>query len=419
MILFQKNHINKLDYLLIFKLYGIILFMRKTITALILFFFVLFTPKAFAIEEVVLDIDGESDSIFEDGVITDEEWYFDMGGKTLQEKLKEIKTKEAPDIAKSYYLLEGILTKKFDKSPVDTMHLFAYYRAGLNIDFLDDDTDTYYNFNTIETGINGKFKDGKTFYEARLRFTPQDRYSFLQYLPGNFYIANTVIPHHTIIVGNTRTPTGYEGSKSSTIIPMILRSQISRNFGNTRQLGARIKGNYDLIEYDFGGYSSDTYFRKFFPGAEFAGWVTLKPLGKTHGKYGRLKIGGGLTSGQNDINYTVLGAYTSYEYKKLYANFEWGKANGYNGSRGISSKEAEGLYTTVGYRITPKLQWVARYDQYKPDLKISNDIRREYSTGFNYFIKGQAAKIMLNYVFCQNDILKDSHRILLGTQLLL
>jgi hypothetical protein len=314
--------------------------------------------------------------------------------------------------------LEEILTKKFDNSPVDTMHLFGYYRAGLAMDFYPDDNDLGYEFNDIEGGLNGKFKDGKTFYEARLRFTPQDRYSFLQYLPSNFYIANTSIPHHTVIVGHTRTATGYEGMKSSTIIPFVARSQISRNFGNIRKLGVRVKGNYDLVEYDLGGYSSDTYFQEFFPGAEFAGWVTFKPLGKTNGKYGKLKIGSGLTTGQNDTSYTVLGAYTSYEYKKFYANFEWGKADGYNGAKALSSKQAEGLYTTVGYRITPKLQFITRYDQYKPDLDYSADIRREYTAGVNYFIKGQALKLMLNYVFCQNDVKDDSHRLILGTQLL-
>ena len=67
----------------------------------------------------------------------------------------------------------------------------------------------------------------------------------------------------------------------------------------------------------------------------------------------------------------------------------------------------------------PKLQFVTRYDQFIPDRNKSNDIRREYSAGVNYFIKGQALKIMLNYVFCQNDLFKDSHRIILGTQLIL
>lgn len=362
-----------------------------------------------------MDIDGEA----EDNVIEDDEWFFDMGGKTLQEKLEEIKKKEHKTIGKAHYLFEEILTKNFEDSPIKTMHVFGYYRANASMDFYPDDNDLMYNFNDVDLGVNGKFKDGKSYYEARFRFTPQSNYSFLQYLPSNIYVANASIPHHTIIVGNTRTATGHEGAKSSTIIPMVTRSQISRTFGNTRKLGVRVKGNYDLVEYDLGGYSSDTYFREFFPGAEFAGWLTLKPLGKTKGKYGRLKLGSGITAGQNDIDYFVAGAYASYEYKKLYANFEWAKADGYNGAKALSSNKAEGLYTTIGYRITPKLQWVARYDQFKPNLNIDNDIRKEYSTGFNYFIKGQAVKLMLNYVYCQNEIKDDSHRIILGTQLLL
>lgn len=395
--------------------------MKSITTIFLMSVLFLFTPVATAIEEVVLDIDGEVEDkpYKDDDYIDDDEWPFDMGGKTLQEKLKEIRAKEFKSTSKTHYLFEEILTKNFDKSPIQTMHVFGYYRAGLTEDFYPDDVDSGYAFNDIDAGINGKFRDGKTFYEARLRFTPQNQYSFLQYLPSNMYIASTAIPHHTIIVGNTRTATGHEGAKSSAVIPFIARSQISRNFGNIRKLGVRVKGSYDLIEYDLGGYSSDTYFRQFFPGAEFAGWVTLKPLGKTGGKYGDLKIGSGITSGQNDIDYFVAGAYASYEYKRFYANFEWGKANGYNGARKLTSDKAEGFYTTLGYKITPKIQLVTRYDQFKPNLSIPEDIRREYSAGVNYFIKGQAIKMMLNYVFCQNDMIEDSHRIILGTQLLL
>lgn len=101
------------------------------------------------------------------------------------------------------------------------------------------------------------------------------------------------------------------------------------------------------------------------------------------------------------------------------ANFEYAYADGYNGARTISSNKAEGFYTTAGYKITPRIQVLARYDQYTPDKDFSDDIRREYSAGLNYFIKGQALKLMLNYVFCQNDLFEDSHRVILGTQLML
>lgn len=393
----------------------------KFFTSLILFLTILLsTLSVNALETVLLDVDGaESEGLFFDGEITDDEWFFDIGGKTLQEKLKEIRSKKVNDISKTHYLFEEILNKNFDNSPIKNMRLFAYYRANASMDFYPDDEDFTYNFNDIDFGATGKFRDGRTYYEARFRFKPQNDYSFLQYMPSNMYIANTSIPHHTIIVGNTRTATGHEGSKSSTVIPFVARSQISRNFGNIRKLGVRVKGKYDLIEYDLGGYSSDTYFQKFFPGAEFSGWVTLKPLGKTKNKYGRLKIGSGITAGQNDVDYTVLGAYASYEYKKLYANFEWGKANGYNGAHGVSANKAEGLYTTLGYRITPKIQLVGRYDQYRPNLQVADNMQKEYSAGLNYFIKGQAVKLMLNYVYCQNESKDDSHRIILGTQLLL
>ncbi len=395
--------------------------MRFITSLIFLFILFIFTPASLAIEEVVLDIDGETEGwFFSDGIISDDEWFFDMGGKSLHEKIAEIKAKEIKSIGKSHYLLEEILTKKFDdKSPIKTMHLFAQYRAHMDMDFYPDDEDLTYGFNNIDAGINGKFRNDKTFYELRLRFNPQHEYNFFQYLPSNIYVATTAIPHHTLIVGNTRTATGHEGAKSSAVIPLVARSQISRNFGNTRKLGVRLKGKYDLVEYDLGGYSSDTYFREFFPGAEFAGWLTLKPLGKTKGKYGSLKLGSGVTSGSNNINYNVVGAYASYEYKNFYTNFEWAKADGYNGAKALSSNKAEGLYTTLAYRITPKLQIVGRYDQYKPNLDNSTDIRKEYSAGINYFIKGQALRLMLNYVYCQNEVKDDSHRIILGTQLLL
>lgn len=321
--------------------------------------------------------------------------------------------------SKTTYLLEEVLTHHCEKGPIDTVHLFGYYRAGIEMDFTGDDEDLGYNFNSINAGINGKFKDGKTRYEVRLRFNPQHDYSFIQYMPSNIYVAHQVTPNNTIILGHTRTPVGYEGGLSMTYLPFVVRSQIGRNFGNVRKMGVRLKGNYDYIEYDIGGYSSDTYFQKFFPGGEFSGWATVKPFGPKEDRYGKLMIGGGITTGKNDIDYTTSGAYIGYEYKNFSANFEYAYADGYNGAKKLTSDKAEGFNTTVGYKITPKLQAVARYDQYTPNRNFKDDIRREYSAGLNYFIKGQALKLMLNYVFCQNDTREDSHRIILGTQILL
>ena len=220
--------------------------------------------------------------------------------------------------------------------------------------------------------------------------------------------------------GNSRPPIGVEGGQSPYTLPFVNRSQISRTYGTVRKFGLRVQGNYDLVEYDFGGYSSDTYFRKFFPGVEFTGWVNFKPLGKTDGRYGKLKLGGGINGGQyGSGEFFVAGAYAGYEYKKFFANFEWAQADGSNGVAGYTNKQSGGFYSTVGYNLTKKIQLVARYDQFDPDRNVGHNMRREYTAGINYFLKGQGLKLILNYIFCQNQGKEDSHRFMVGTQILL
>ena len=69
--------------------------------------------------------------------------------------------------------------------------------------------------------------------------------------------------------------------------------------------------------------------------------------------------------------------------------------------------------------ITKKLQILARYDEFNPNRQIADNKNREYSLGLNYFIKGQALRLILNYVYNQNDSGIDSHRIMFGTQILI
>ena len=148
--------------------------------------------------------------------------------------------------------------------------------------------------------------------------------------------------------------------------------------------------------------------------------MNFKPLANVdEKKYGRLKIGGGIDAGKRDDNFFVTGAYIGYDYKRFSADFEWANANGYNGYYGHSRKHATGFYTTIGYMITKKLQILACYDQFTPNKEFSENKQREMTLGLNYFIKGQALRLILNYVFCQNDCAKDSHRIMLGAQILI
>ena len=350
-------------------------------------------------------------SIFDNLIDTDENT--DHPFKIEQESLfgriykKKIERTSIPS-----FLLKDELTFKYKKGIVDKIQLYGAYQGNFKFNFENTDYDTEYGFGFMEAGIIGDLKDKKTNFKLQFNFKEGENRSYLQGLITDAYIMNTAIPHHKIIVGNSRNQVGFEGGMSSYVLPFATRSQIARTFGNTRALGARIVGNYSLIDYSLAYNSSDRFFKDFFPGSEFTGWVNLKPLGKTDGKYGEMVVGGGINAGHNNTDYMVSGAYASYRYKKLAANFEYSYADGYNGTY-ISTNKAEGFYGTLIYRINQKLHLLARYDWFDPDKNISNNARKEYSIGINYFLKGQAARLILNYVFCNNDNTEDSHRIIL------
>ena len=316
------------------------------------------------------------------------------------------------------YLLEDELTFSPKKGPIEKIEFFGAYNGFGSANWTGSDYDTKYTNGFVQIGAMGKFRNSKN--DFKILFNPQGAHgrNYMQNFVADAFITNNSIPHHQIVIGYSRNQIGKEGGSSSYILPFIMRSQLARNFGSTRALGIRLIGNYDLIDYNLAFNSSDRYFRKWFAGPEFTGWVDFKPLGKTNGKYGKLVIGGGLNAGKNETHYTVGSVYVGYKYKKLWSRFEYGIADGYNGSR-VVNKKAEGFYGVVGYKITPKWQIIARYDQFNPDRNNPNDTRKEYTAGINYFIKGQALRLILNYVFCQNKNAPDSHRIMFGTQILL
>ena len=341
--------------------------------------------------------------------------------KSLRDKSKDVYNIEVEKYDRPDYLFKEILTHNCKKSSVmENWHIWGAYNAYSDMNFGSDSTfsDKYVS-NALNVGFDGFLKNNNSDFRIMMGFPIDYSGNYTQALFSDVYIATNKIPHHRIQIGHFRPQVGMNGGSSAYTIPFLRRSQIGRTFGTARRLGGRIKGDYSYLDYDFGVYSSGTYFTDFFPGTEFVGCMNFKPLAKVEDKYGKLKLGGGIDGGKRDNDFFVTGAYVGYEYKRFMAEFEWANANGYNGAAGHSRKHATGFYTTIGYMLTKKLQLVACYDQFDPDKNIDNNNKREMTLGLNYFIKGQALRLILNYVFCQNDNTKDSHRIMLGAQILI
>ena len=357
--------------------------------------------------------------------------------KDLLEGEKEVILEEKTN-PYSKKALKGIVEKEYDLNSAKGMfneQLKAEFKrgiiknAGVQLNVIqtfdkiinaDNRFDSKYKLQTLQLGLKGKFRSGKEGYNFLFEFSPNIHDNFAQRLVADAWIETSRVKNHTILFGTSRTPVGYEGGRSAYIIPFLSRSQIARTLGNSRKTGIRVKGDYKYVNYDIGGYSSDTFYTEFLPGAETDIWVNLKPLANIKDKYGSLNIGGGFQIGErNSHDFLVSTAALRYDYKKFWMSAEYANSDGSNGGSGITDKKAQGYNVTLAYRLTKKLEFLLRFDDFDSDKKKSNNKTKEYTAGINYFILGQTARLILNYVFCQNDGKTDSHRLILGSQFLL
>lgn len=325
-------------------------------------------------------------------------------------------------------LLEDTMKMTFEKGPIESLAPWIDFSSYFTNSWTGEDyTNTLYGVNFNDVGINGKFRtkdDPKSGKKTVFRLM----YNVGKEIPGNTYLQSFMADNYImrywskddqVMFGYARASVGIEGGESPFTLPFFARSQISRTYGNVRTLGLKAQGNHKYYDYSLGFFSSGRFFKDFFPGPEFVGLFSVKPLAFTDGKYGKITMGGSMNSGNADQHYCVTGAHLIYDYKRLKASFEYATADGSNGSTGFTSNQSEGYYGTLAYRITPRLQALVRYDQFDPNKNRANDIRTEYTAGLNYFVKGQALKLMLNYVYYTVENGTYGSRILTGAQIIL
>ena len=342
--------------------------------------------------------------------------------ETITNASKDVYKLQVEQIDTPRPLLKDYLTFYPKKGPLEKLHIWSAYQMNFSETMPErGDSDSKYNLGLINILIDGTFNGGKETFRVMLDPTHRSNHpNFMQPFFQDLYIETSRIPHTKVLVGNSRPGVGVEGAQSPYTLDYLNRSQIARNLANIRKFGVRVRGDYSLIDYDTGVYSSSTNFTDFFPGHEFDGWVNFKPLGKTDGKYGKLVTGSGIQSGQkHGTSYYLTGAYIGYDYKKFKTKFEYARANGSNGGSGLTNNHSQGLFWTSAYRLTQKLEILARYDQFDSDRSIKNNNQREYTLGTNYYVKGQALRFIFNYIYCQRDNSVDSHRLMMGTQIIL
>lgn len=305
----------------------------------------------------------------------------------------------------------------FEEGPVEYFKLGILYGDEIGI-YKQDNKMLGSNFNLpfLEAYAKTIFRGGK--YEMNTMF------NFSRDLPGytNYFsekitalsLTRNIKGNQKIIIGqDVRLPIGVDGKISSFNNEFVERSQIGRTFGNVRSTGVRYEGNFKYIDYDLGLYDSTRFAQDYFKGLDFAGWVNFKPLASKE-KYGKITIGTGCNIGHYNNDYSVLGTYLGYDYKKFHTKFEYSHANGYNGIVS-STNTAEGFYNSFIYDLTKKIHLTARYDYLNPDKNLQQVSNVEYTTGIIYK-PAENVRIILNYIFKDSPSGNNQNKFMMSTR---
>ena len=148
--------------------------MKKLLPLLIAL--ILFTLPVFAkekegyLDEVILEESAtvtEADSGVETPAAIPEE-------KTLREKLSDVYHLEVDKYDKPTYLFQDILTKKFDEdSPMESLQLWGGYNGDIGV-YMNEDasSNSQYDFNTINVGLDGKLKNNNADFRIMFNYAP-------------------------------------------------------------------------------------------------------------------------------------------------------------------------------------------------------------------------------------------------------
>ena len=382
-----------------------------------IFFTLFFSLPVLAVEDVIDDsvlVDPDEINLEIDKV--------DIKENNLNKTEKPILEAEVSKIEQLEEYIQKGLSIKIDGPLIDEIRFGGAYQGHLTYDHVyGSSNDTVkYKIPVGDIYFLTKFADKKS--EFKFMINPARTVKDVNYFPGilqDIYFSTKPTENTRVLIGHSRTPIGVEGGQSQYTLLLAQRSQISRTYGNIRALGVKLTGDYKWADYNIGIYDSSRFFTNMFRGPEFTGWVNFKPLANCdEEKYGKMLLGTGYNFGKRYNDYSVFGAYIGYEYKKLMLNAEYAYANGYNGVNN-SRASSDGFYTTVAYKIHPKVEIVGRYDIFNPNRDVRHNNRTEITAGINYYVLGQKLKFVLNYFFRINENDKNSNGLYFVTQFMI
>ena len=201
-----------------------------------------------------------------------------------------------------------------------------------------------------------------------------------------------------VSVGQMKYPLTREGLEPSSQLDFIDRAMIAaREFGDRRDIGFMVSGKANIFDYSVGLFNgSGANNIDLNDAKDFGARLVVNP-------FGNLSIGASTYSGSNnhlvsdtaDVDRGRLGGDLQYSVSALTVKAEYMLGND-------DGLEGQGYYAGVTYLVNPKLKLATRYDVWDSDTDLDDNEESMITIGSDYSLKGDAAKVMVNYII-HND----------------
>lgn len=274
-----------------------------------------------------------------------------------------------------------------------------------------------------QSGVNNAFDLHRARLDAKGNITDQWSYEVYTEFAGtakllDAYTTYKVADFLKFQAGQFKVPLSYESLISDSQLDFIDRSQVVEALAgrskdvignqNGRDLGIQVSGSFArlndhyLFDYTFGvfngaGYdvTSDNNNHK-----DIAARLAVHPItGLDFG--GSLYQGEDIPAATTKVPNPVTQARNRYGFDARYATGPFSVTAEYlHGTD--ASVQRDGWYAQAGYFVLPKLQLVAKYDNYDPNKTITTDRSTIYYGGVNYVFNSWT-KLAVDYLYKREE----------------
>jgi len=230
------------------------------------------------------------------------------------------------------------------------------------------------------------------------------------------FVTFKYLPYANVSIGQGHTPISYEGLTSSSDLAFVERAEVSRIFGDQRDVGAWVHYQFPRFSYVagiFNGSGADTVDTTV--GQDVAGRVEFSPVPGLQFGASVLRTMSGAGPGVQ----TIAGGDIVFRRKRVTAQSEFYWNHSLALDNAATETRRRGAYVSVRYVVGHwygDWQIAGRADWFDPVEAVPDTDFVRLTGGLNILLDGNRAKLQINYTHTGGSITNPAPAVLFGSR---